>query len=183
VSRCRLTSRFRQAGKDVRELPGLGDVRAVACLDWSRLDAQALACGLAHPLGPESAVGGGYDGGPGDAGRQGGGRVLVDGGAGLNSRSVPSAHCRVWGSQSWNRNRRASWGSLVGSTPSQSGWNMASRWVWMSSSMLFPSARSGTYAAGHTSMLISLPVLARRVAAGPPAAAAQSAKLAQSDAT
>jgi hypothetical protein len=60
---------------------------------------------------------------------------------------------------------------------------MASRWVWMSSSMLFPSARSGTYAAGHTSMLISLPVLARRVAAGPPAAAAQSAKLAQSDAT
>jgi len=38
----------------------------------------------------------------------------------------------------------------------------------------------GAYAA---SMLISLPVLARRVAAGPPAAAAQPAKLAQSEAT
>jgi hypothetical protein len=53
---------------------------------------------------------------------------------GLNSRRVPSAaYYEVAGSQSWNRNRIACCGSLVGSTPSQSQCSIASsRWAWMS---------------------------------------------------
>lgn len=87
--------------------------------------------------------------------------TLKEAGPGLNSRSVPSAHCWVWGSQSWKRNLRASWGSLVGTTPSQSEWNMVSRWVLMSSSMLAPPTRSGTYAASHTAVTtLTVPAMA-----------------------